>query len=87
MKKNKINNDYVLYDPVTGKLLRMELVELHTGIVSKDDFYVSCADFRDVDGNLYDIDFMVAGSGENMSVYQALVQKDKDGKRKYHLED
>lgn len=87
VKSNTINNDYVLYDAVTGKLLRLQLDELHSGIVSKGDFYVSCADFKDAKGNKYDIDFMVAGPKEQLMVYQALVHKDKAGKRKYHLEN
>jgi hypothetical protein len=38
-------------------------------------------------GNTVDIDFMVAGDKEDLSVYQAIVHKDKSGKRPYHLED
>ena len=87
IKSNTINDDYVLYDAVTGKLLRMQLDELHSGIVSKGDFYVSCADFKDARGNKYDIDFMVAGPKEDLRVFQALVHKDKEGKRNYHLEN
>ena len=85
--KNQIKGDYVLYDSVTGKMLRLNLDELHKGIVAKGDFYVSCADFSDAKNNKYDVDFMVAGSKTDLSVYQAIVHKDKAGKRKYHLEN
>lgn len=83
---NRIEGQYVLYDAITGQLLRMKLEELHSGIVSKGDFYVSCADFKDDAGNTYDIDFMVAGPVDNLRVFRALVHKDSHGKRKYHLE-
>ncbi|MBW2245267.1 MAG: hypothetical protein JRH01_25130, partial [Deltaproteobacteria bacterium] len=35
------------FDPVTGKLTKLRLVELHEGIVKKGHFFVSCADFVD----------------------------------------
>jgi hypothetical protein len=87
VKSNTINGDYVLYDAITGNLLHLQLEELHSGIVSKGDFYVSCADFKDASDSQYDIDFMVAGSKDNLRVFQALVHKDKEGKREYHLEN
>lgn len=87
VKSNTINGDYVLYDAITGNLLHLQLEELHSGIVSKGDFYVSCADFKDASDSKYDIDFMVAGSKDNLRVFQALVHKDKEGKREYHLEN
>lgn len=87
IEANVIEGEYVLYDALRGKVLRMNLDELHEGIVSKGDFYVSCADFTDSSGNTYDIDFMVAGDEKDLSVYQAIVHEDKSGKRPYHLED
>ncbi len=84
---NQIGGKYALYDAIKGKVLKLDLAELHTGIVSKGDYYVSCADFTDANGNEYDIDFMVAMSDKKLSVFQALVHKDDDGKRKYHLEN
>lgn len=87
IKANDIKGEYVLYDALRGKVLRMKLDRLHEGIVSKGDFYVSCADFSDASGNTYDIDFMVAGDEKGLSVYQAIVHQDKTGKRLYHLED
>ena len=84
---NQIKGDYVLYDSLKGKMLRMKLDKLHEGIVSKGDFYVSCADFTDELGNTVDIDFMVAGDAGNLTVYQAIVHKDSSGKRAYHLEN
>jgi hypothetical protein len=74
------------YDPVTGKLLRLKLVELHDGIVQKGHFYVSCADFQDEDGGVVDIDFLVVPSGDDFRVNQAIVHKADGEKRSYHVE-
>lgn len=82
-----IGDKYVHYDPVEGQLLRLELQKLHSGIVKKGDYYVSCADFTAEDGTYYDLDFLVAGKPGNLDVYQAVVHKVEDDKREYHLED
>ncbi len=87
IQKNQISGKYALYDSIKGKVLKLDLTELHSGIVSKGDYYVSCADFVDKQGNKYDVDFMVATADKKLTVFQALVHKDKDGKRKYHLEN
>ena len=87
VESTRIGNDYVLYDPIDGKLVRMALKELHSGIVHKGDFYVSCADFKTADGVAYDVDFMVAPADGELRVFQALVHKVGSSKRAYHLED
>jgi len=84
--ENQIKGSYVYFDTKTGKLLKLQLEELHSGIVSKGDFYVSCADFRSSQGDLYDIDFLVSGEREHLRVYQAIIHKSPEGKRKYHIE-
>ena len=85
--QNTYDGDYIIYDAVTGKLLRLQLKELHAGIVKKDDFYVSCADFVDSQGNKYDLDFLVVDNGGNFEVFEAIVHKVNDDKRKYDLEN
>ena len=74
------------YDPVAGTLRALRLEELHSGIVRKGDFYVSCADFVDADGTAVDIDFLVVPSGDGFRVNQALVHSVDGEKRRYHLE-
>ena len=39
--------------------MHLKLKKLHDGIVKKGDYYVSCADFEDANGNLVDMDFFV----------------------------
>ena len=74
------------YDPVAGELLQLELLELHSGIVQKGDFFVSCADFQAADGRKVDIDFLVVPAGSGYRVNQAIVHSVAGKKRKYHLE-
>lgn len=81
-----INERMYLFDALQGKLLKMELVELHEGIVKKGDFYVSCADFVDQHGNAIDVDFLVRAKREQLITTQAIVHSVDGNKRKYHLE-
>jgi hypothetical protein len=75
-----------LYDPVDGKLLSLGSYELHSGIVKKGDFYVSCADFQDQDGRKIDVDFLVLPNRGQLQVTQGIVHSVAGKKRKYHLE-
>jgi len=87
IERNTINNTYRLYDPIKGKLLHLQLVKLHEGIVKKGDYFVSCADFKDAEGKLVDLDFLVLKDGTKMIATQAIIHKADGGKkRKYHLE-
>lgn len=81
-----IDGAMYVYDSVDGKLLKLKLDELHSGIVKKGDFYVSCADFKDQHGRKIDIDFMVRPSDGKLITTQALVHSVDGKKRKYHLE-
>ncbi len=84
---NTFDGKYVIYDAVDGKLLKLDFKELHAGLVKKGDFYVSCADFADTQGNKYDLDFLVGEKNGDYFVVQALVHKVNDNKRKYHVEN
>lgn len=86
IEQQTIDKHLYLYDAVNGKLLQLSLEKLHSGIVKKGDFYVSCADFIDQNGNKVDIDFMVRQSSSDMITTQALVHSINGKKRKYHLE-
>lgn len=68
-----IDGFYRHFDPMTDELLKLELHALHTGIVKKGDFYVSCADFKDQRGKNIDVDFLVLASGDDLKVIQAVV--------------
>ncbi len=85
---NTIDGDYIIYDAVEGKLLRLKFDALHDGIVRKGDFYVACGDFNAHDGTYYDLDMLVVDQGDRgMRVLQSVVHKREDEKREYHLEN
>ena len=46
-----IEGRYVIYDAVAGELKKLKFAELHDGVVKKGQFFVSCADFVDVEGH------------------------------------
>jgi len=87
IKVNSINGILTVYDSIDGKLLKMKLDNLHSGIVKKGDYYVSCADFVDQNNRKIDIDFMVIKDGSTLITTQALVHSVDGAKRKYHLEN
>lgn len=87
VKNNTLDSSYIIYDNEKGELKKLVLEKLHDGIVRKGDFFVSCADFRDSSGKLYDLDFLVAKQGSDYRVLQALVHAVEGKKRPYHLEN
>jgi hypothetical protein len=87
IKQNSVDNRYVIYDAVAGELKRLEFDKLHKGIVKKGDFYVSCADFIDSEGNKYDIDFLVGDKGKGLITLESVVHSINGKKRAYHVEE
>ncbi|VAX21022.1 hypothetical protein MNBD_NITROSPINAE02-479 [hydrothermal vent metagenome] len=78
---------YLHYDPVAGKLKKLKLKKLHSGIVRKGDFFVSCADFTDTNGKLYDLDFLVLEKNGKYMVNQSIVHAVEEVKRPYQVEN
>ncbi len=81
-----VDGTYRHYDPVDGRLLHLKEPNLHEGIVKKGEFYVSCADFIDQEGNSIDVDFLVLRDGDEVHAIQGIVHKVNAKKRPYHLE-
>ena len=86
VNKQTINGKMHLYDAVAGNMLNMEFIELHKGIVNKEGFYVSCADFKDQHGRAIDVDFLVLPSNGKLITTQGVVHSINGDKRDYHLE-
>ena len=82
-----IDEHYTVYDVVNGELKKLKLKELHEGIVKKGDYFVSCADFVDPQGTLYDIDFLVGAKDDSYLVVLNVIHAVDGKKRKYHVED
>lgn len=74
------------YDPVSGDVLRLTFKEMHSGIVKKGDFYVSCADFTDPKGRKIDMDFFVVPDNGVQRTVQGIVHSVDGKKRAYQLE-
>jgi hypothetical protein len=86
IKHQSIDGSMYVFDAAKGSLLKLKLDKLHSGIVKKGDFYVSCADFKDQQGRKIDIDFLVRPDASKFITTQALVHSVNGNKRKYHLE-
>ncbi len=85
--ENTVNERYIIYDAVTGELKKLKFDQVHKGIVKKGDFFVSCADFVDDQGNKYDLDLLVVEKNGNFQALETVVHSINGKKRKYHLED
>lgn len=85
--ENSVGGRYVIYDAVTGELKKLKFDRVHKGIVKKADFYVSCADFVDDQGNKYDLDLLVVKKDGDFQAMETIVHSINGKKRKYHLED
>ena len=70
-----VDGVYRHYDPVTGKILRLEFIELTSKVLNKGDFYVSCGNFKDHRGRPVDLDLLVIQDGDYMRGTQAAVHK------------
>ena len=76
---------FLVYDKKQNKTLTLELDKVHTERLSriKEDVYFVCADFRDTDGKIYDLDiFMKGKSIDDLVVTEILVHK-QNGKARY----
>jgi transglutaminase-like putative cysteine protease len=63
--------------PYEGDALRLKLVRVHTEYLANlgPRRHFACVDLANVDGNVYDVDFFLAGDPGSMSVTQTLVHK------------
>lgn len=67
---------FAIFDPRTEEALALELTDIHAGahpVESGEVYY--CADFRDADGTLYDLDFYVDESGARPVVVETFIHK------------
>jgi hypothetical protein len=82
-----INGKHLIFDPIVGDYVQATFKKLHSNLSKVEDtFFVSCADFEDANGNLLDVDYMVAESYGYWSVFQAVIHA-RDGEvRATHME-
>lgn len=80
-----VNGYYVLYDPVTNDVKNLKFKKLNSGIVMEEGFFVSCADFTDIRGKAYGVDFLVLNKNGRFIVVESVLHKVDGQKRKYQL--
>ena len=83
---NTVNGNYYIYDAVTNDVKSLKYKKLQSGIVKKENFYVSCADFTDDTGKLYDMDFLVAEHDGSYKVVDSILHKVDGEERKYETQ-
>ena len=82
-----INGKHLIFDAVKGDYVEAQFTKLHKNLsVVEDTFYVSCADFVDGNGNILDVDYMVAESYGYWSVFQAVIHAREGAVRESHME-
>jgi len=86
IEKRMVDDTFIIFDAVKGRLMKLKYDKLHDGIIRKGEFYVSCADFFDEKGKKVDLDFLVIRDGNNLHTVQAVVHAIDGKKREYHLE-
>ena len=83
----KINGKHLVFDPLQGDYIPATFQKLHTNLMRvADTFFVSCADFLTDDGDLLDIDYMVADSDGYWTVFQSAIHIRGGELRESHME-
>lgn len=77
---------YTVYDALGAGVVPLTFKQIHAGVRMIGGFYVSCLDFVDARGTLYDIDLMVAREGDHFKVYQDVIHAVGGERRAYHNE-
>ena len=85
--KQTIDGKLYVFDAVQNKLLTLTSGKPRPGIVKDGEFYLTCADYTDQDGNKIDLDFMVRKSGKTFITTQTIVHAVEDKYRPYHVRD
>jgi len=85
--KQTIDGKLYVFDAVQNKLLTLTSGKLRPGIVKDGEFYLTCADYTDQNGNKIDLDFMVRKSGKTFITTQTIVHAVEDKYRPYHVRD
>lgn len=75
----RLKESFFILDRRTGEPLRLTFDYVHEGVKPHAQGYVSCVDFKDRSGRVYDVDLVVGGEGKNMVVREVFLHK-VDGK-------
>jgi len=86
IKDHTLGGHYTVYDALGAGTVPLTFQLIHPGVRMIGGFYVSCIDFTDAKGTLYDIDMMVAKDAGHYKVYQDLIHAVGGERRAYHNE-
>ena len=83
----KIDGKHLIFDAVKGDYISATFIKLHANLMLVEDtFYVSCADFETLEGELLDVDYMVAESDGYWAVFQTAIHVRGNELRETHME-
>ena len=76
---------FVVNDDKTAKQLKLVLDKVHRERVSQvgKDLYFVCADFKNIDGNVYDLDVFMRGPDKDSLTFSKFSVHKKNGKERY----
>lgn len=76
---------YLFNDPEEGKELHLKLDRVHKERLSRlsEDVYFACADFKEKDGTMYDLDFFMKGASVDELTFDEVYLHKKAGKERY----
>jgi len=77
---------YNVKDPDTGEILGLELEKVHERVGKTGDYYYSCADFKDDEGKMWDLDIDVQDRGGKLTVVDVRIHKE-NGIASYTYDD
>ncbi len=86
IQDHTLDGHYTVYDALGAGTVPLSFKLIHPGVRMIGGFYVSCVDFVDAKGTLYDIDMMVAKQGDHYKVFQDLIHAVGAERRAYHNE-
>lgn len=86
VQDHTVKGHYVMYDALGAGFVPLTFKLIHPGVRMIGGFYVSCLDFVDADGTLYDIDLMVSKNDKGFVVQQDVVHGVGGKVRPYHNE-
>jgi len=77
--------EFVYYDQETKKPLVLTLEKVHEDRLAKtsENSYFVCADFKNPEGKLYDLDFFMVGEGHRRPRVSEITIHKADGKERY----
>jgi hypothetical protein len=78
---------HLIFDAIQGEFVKAKFIRLHKNLVMVENtFYVSCADFEEENGELLDVDYMVARSHGYWSFFQPVIHLRHGKLRESHME-